>query len=149
MKRQMRRKTGVKIAFLAIVLVGLTMVSLVWAQPGESWPWRERPDIKAEDLPRIQRLLSNYFIGKTITSTLNAILLLYLIYVYYSIYRSTRSSFSLGLIIMSVALFLFAMSNNPLLHWSIGERQLFGAFNLLPDVFTTVAAAVLIYLSRQ
>jgi hypothetical protein len=145
----MRCRTRLAVVILAVTLVCAASVVPASAQLGDSPLGRPRPDVVPDDLPRIRRLLASYFVGRTITSAVNSILLLYLLLVYYGIYRDTKSSFSLGLVIMSAAMLLFTVSYNPLIHWVIGSRKLLGVFNFVSDIFTTVVAVVLIYLSRQ
>ena len=144
----MRSRDWIRTTFLAIMLIGLTLSFSVHAQLFDDRFPGSRPDIKPEDLPRIRELMGKYFLGKTVISSINAVLLLYLSLVYYKIYRATKSQFSLGLMIMSVAFFLFVVSSSPLMHWLIGGKLL-GVFNFVGDLFTTLAAGVLIYLSRQ
>lgn len=146
----MNRKTWFKAAFLAMMLVSVASIMRASAQ-AEEHPLFPRlpPDIDPEDLPRLRSLLATYVIGKTIIAAVNTVLLLYLLRSYYGLYRMSKSSFSLGLVMMSVALLLFTLSSAPLLHWVLGARKLMGTFNILPDVFTTIAAAILVYLSRQ
>ena len=145
----MRSRDWSTTALLVIMLIGLTLFFSVRAQPFYN-PFRSpRPDIEPEDLPKIRELMGRYFLGKTLISSLNAVLLLYLSLVYYRVYRETKSQFSLGLMIMSIAFFLFVVSSSPLINWMIGGRKLLGVFNYIGDLFTTIAAVVLIYLSRQ
>jgi len=89
-----------------------------------------------------------FYTAKTIISSINATLLVGLLVTYISIYRKTRSEFTIGLIIFSVVLLLYALASNPILHWTFG----FGAFGLgpfamLPDLFTCIALIVLLYLT--
>lgn len=69
--------------------------------------------------------------------------------IYYRIYRTTKSPFSLWLTIMSIAFFLFVMSSSPLIYLLIGRKKFLGVFEFFGDGFTTIATVVLIYLSRQ
>ena len=75
-------------------------------------------------------------------------LLIILLLVYVDIYRKTRSEFTVGLIIFSVILFLYALTSNPLVMWAFGFRPFgLGPFALLPELFTFAALIVLLYLS--
>jgi hypothetical protein len=95
-------------------------------------------------------LLPYLLLVKTALSSVNSILLLLILAIYVGIYRKTRSEFSLGLIIFSVALLLYAVTSNPLLHGVVGFRLTgLGPFTMLPDLFTCIASAILLYLSRQ
>jgi len=89
-----------------------------------------------------------FYTAKAVISSINATLLVWLLITYISIYRKTRSEFTIGLIIFSIVLLLYALASNPILHWTFG----FGAFGLgpfamLPDLFTCIALIVLLYLT--
>lgn len=143
----MRSRDWIRAAFLVIMLIGLTLSFSVHAELFNGSA--RKSGIKPEDIPRIKELMSRYFMGKTVISSLNAVLLLYLSLVYYRIYRATKSQFSLGLMIMSIAFFLFVVSSNPLIYLLIGRKKFLGVFEFFGDGFTTIAAFILIYLSRQ
>ena len=93
----------------------------------------------------------DFILIKTLLSTVNVILLVYLIHNYVSLYNEVKSQFSLGLIIMSLALFAFSVTDNPLFHLFFGLRGPggLGAFTIIPSIFTLIAVLVLIYLSRK
>ncbi len=95
-------------------------------------------------------LRAHLLLVKTILASVNAILLTILLVIYFGIYRATRSQFSLGLIIYSMALLLYSLTSNPLLHLAAGFRLFgLGPFTILPDLFTCIASAILLYLSHQ
>jgi hypothetical protein len=146
----MSRKNWFKALFMAMMLVSFTSIMRAGAQREEPPLFRRLlPDIDPEDLPHLRSMLATYVIGKMVIAAVNTVLLLYLLRSYYQLYQTSKSSFSLGLVMMSVALLMFTLSSAPLLHWMLGARKLMGAFNILPDIFTTIAAAILVYLSRQ
>lgn len=87
---------------------------------------------------------------KTILSTINATLLVFLLATYVDMYTKLKSEFTFGLILFSLILFLYALSSNPLLQWLFGYRAFgLGPFAMLPDMFTTLALAVLLYLTMK
>jgi hypothetical protein len=87
---------------------------------------------------------------KTILSSINATLLVFLLATYIDIYKKLQSEFTIGLIIFSLILLLYALSSNPLLQWLFGYRAFgLGPFAMLPDLFTTLALAVLLYLTMK
>jgi hypothetical protein len=101
-------------------------------------------------LEYIRNILETYILIKTIITTINLILLLFLLIIYVEIYNKTGSKFSLGLILFIFALILYAVTSNPLLHIFTGFHPLnLGLFTILPDLFTLIASAILLYLSRQ
>jgi len=67
-------------------------------------------------------------------------------------YRQTKASFTLGLVFLSGALLSYSLFTNPVLLTASGGSggiRIVRYFNFLPDLFTTVASTILIYLSRQ
>jgi hypothetical protein len=89
-----------------------------------------------------------YYTAKTMVSTVNLALLIFLLITYIGIYRKTRSEFTIGLIIFSLVLLLHALTANPLVHWSFGFRAFgLGPFAMLPDFFTCAALIILVYLA--
>jgi hypothetical protein len=89
-----------------------------------------------------------FYTAKTVVSTINATLLIFLLITYIDIYMTTKSEFTIGLIIFSMVLLLYALTTNPLVHRIFGFYAVgLGPFAMLPDVFTCVALAVLLYLT--
>ena len=87
---------------------------------------------------------------KTVLSSINATLLIFLLATYVDIYKKLQSEFTIWLIIFSLILLLYALSSNPLLQWLFGYRAFgLGPFAMLPDLFTTLALAVLLYLTMK
>ena len=91
-----------------------------------------------------------YYTAKTILSTINATLLISLLLTYVGMYKKLQSEFTVGLIIFSLILLLYALTSNPLLQtlfgfWGFG----LGPFAMLPDLFTTLALVVLLYLTME
>ena len=83
-------------------------------------------------------------------STINVTLLLYLLVTYINIYTKIKSDFSIGLIIFSTILLFYALASNPIIHWIFGFKASgLGPFAILPDVFTSAALAVLLYLTLR
>ncbi len=91
-----------------------------------------------------------YLMFKAIISSVNTVLLVYLIYNYVSLYNEVKSKFSLGLIGIALALFAYSISDNPLFLLLFGLKGAgMGFFTVIPSVFTLIAVLVLIYLSRE
>jgi len=89
-----------------------------------------------------------YYTAKTVISTVNVTLLISLLIMYIGIYRKTQSEFTIGLIVFSLILLFNALVSNPLMHWFFGFRAFgLGPFAMLPDLFTCIALAVLLYLT--
>jgi hypothetical protein len=87
---------------------------------------------------------------KTILSSINATLLVFLLVTYADMYRKLKSEFTIGLILFSLILLLYALTSNPLLQWVFGYQAFgLGPFAMLPDMFTTLALVVLLYLTMK
>ena len=94
--------------------------------------------------------IEQFYRVKTILSTINATLLISLLVTYVSMYKKLNSEFTIGLIVFSLILLLYALTSNPLLQWLFGFRAVgLGPFAMLPDLFATLALAVLFYLTMK
>ena len=145
MKHRMNKnvRTGLILGTLIVVaiLAALWAASTFWFP---RYPWEPRPR-PPENIPGD---IEFFYTAKTVVSTINVTLLIFLLLTYVSIYRKTQSEFTIGLIIFSMVLLLNALTSNPLVIWTFGFQPFgLGPFALLPDLFTFVALAVLLYLS--
>jgi hypothetical protein len=92
--------------------------------------------------------LEFFYTAKTVVSTINVTLSIFLLLTYVGIYRKTRSEFTIGLVIFSAVFLLNALASNPVVTWLFGFRAFgLGPFALMPELFTLGALAVLLYLS--
>jgi len=91
-----------------------------------------------------------YITMKSAVTLINIVISLILIIMYIKIYREIKSDFTLGLIVAMFAMLLYALTSNPFTQYLFTYRGFGqGPFILLPDVFATVALAVLLYLSLK
>jgi hypothetical protein len=132
---------------ILVTLVVVAILAALWATTTIWFPLRpfgpqERPP--KEILGDIEL----FYTIKTIVSTINVTLLIFLLLTYINIYRKTRSEFTVGLIIFSSVFLLNALASNPFVIWVFGFRPFgLGPFAMLPDLFTLGALGVLLYLS--
>jgi len=148
MKNDMNQKPRTLLLLLLVLtLVVVAILAALWATstfwfPRFPWEPRERPPYN------IPGDIEFFYITKTVVSTINATLLIFLWLIYIDIYRKTRSEFTIGLIIFSMVFLLNALASNPLVIWAFGFRPFgLGPFALLPDLFTFASLVVLLYLS--
>jgi len=89
-----------------------------------------------------------FYFAHAIISTLNVALLIVLLITFISIYRKTKSEFSLGLIIFGFAFLLKDLLSSPFTAsvFSFYASGL-GPFIVLPDLFEFAAIWVILYLS--
>jgi hypothetical protein len=140
---------GIKSLVILAVLVFAVVLFVFWTmdylRTGPPLPigpkYQKPPKISLEDLEL-------FFTVKTIISSINVVFLIFLIVTYVDIYRKTKSEFTIGLMIFSLVLLLYAFSSNPLIHKIFGFRIYgLGPFTMLPDLFTCVALIILLYLT--
>ncbi|MEM2321106.1 MAG: hypothetical protein QXS79_04405 [Candidatus Bathyarchaeia archaeon] len=107
------------------------------------WGFVPPPNVPIPDL-------EIFYTVRSVISTVNIVLVLFLLLIYLDIYRKTGAQFTLGLIIFSLVLLLYTLSSNPFIHMFFGFRAFgLGPFAILPDTFALVALIVLLYLSLK
>ncbi|MFB6129974.1 MAG: hypothetical protein ABEJ28_04030 [Salinigranum sp.] len=89
--------------------------------------------------------------AKVFLSTFNLIVLLALGWSYLSLYRELPNGFTASLLVVTAALFLYALSSNPVIPRLFGFRggPGLGPFTFLPDLFAAVAVVLLLYQSYR
>ena len=94
--------------------------------------------------------LEFFYRARTILTSLNATLLIILLFIYIDIFKNIRSEFTIGLILFSLVLLFYAITSNPLLQLLFGFRAIgLGPFAMIPDIFTSIALAILTYLTMK
>lgn len=147
MNNPMEKSERTWILFLILMVVAVLAVlwstSTFWFQ----LPFGERQFPSPFNIPGDLEL---FYTAKMVISSLNVVLLIFLLAIYISIYRKTRSEFTIGLIVFSIAFLMYALTSNPFMIMAFGFRPVgLGPFALLPDVFALGALAVLVYLSLK
>jgi hypothetical protein len=142
---------SMRIWLILISLIVVAILAALWALstfwfPFQRYPFEPRP----RPLENIPGDIEFFYTAKTVVSTVNVTLSIFLLLIYVNIYRKTQSEFTIGLIIFSAVFLLNALASNPLVIWVFGFRPFgLGPFALLPDLFTFGALAVLLYLSAK
>jgi len=91
-----------------------------------------------------------FYVAKTAVSSVNIALLAFILISNIYIFRKTRSKFTFGLLIFSVAFLLKDLTASPIIIWAFGYRLVgLGPFAFLPDLFEFVVLSVLLYLSLE
>jgi hypothetical protein len=145
MKHDMNK--GMRTWLILATLIVVTILAALWA----TFTFWLPPPLREHRWPPPHDIVGDiefFYTAKTVVSTINVTLLIFLLVTYIDIYRKTRSEFTIGLIIFSAVLLMNALASNPLVIWIFGFRAFgLGPFALLPDLFTFGALAVLLYLS--
>jgi hypothetical protein len=136
-----------KIWIILISLIVVAVLTALWAASTFFYipePWGHHAPPPYE----IPEDIEFFYTAKAVVSTINVTLSLFLLITYISIYRKTRSEFTIGLVIFSAVFLLNALASSPIVIWAFGFRAFgLGPFAFLPDLFTLGALVVLLYLS--
>jgi hypothetical protein len=147
MKNRMNKKVRnllILATLVAVALLALWVASVSWFP---HYPFEPRPPPPA-GYNRYD--LQLFYSAETVISAVNAALSVILLLMYASIYKKTRSEFTIGLMIFSAVFLLNALFSFPLLHQAFGFYPFgLGPFAMLPDLFTCIALAVLLYLTFE
>ena len=138
---------------ILILTLVLTQIACVSARDFPKYPPNFKPRFNTTDpesLKEFERTLEAYINARIIITSLNAILYGYLTYFYIKLYRENESNFSLGLTALSVVLLVYSVTSNPFLLQFAGRPGFawMAIFNFVPDLFSTVAALIMVYLSK-
>jgi tellurite resistance protein TehA-like permease len=142
------------ISVIVLVLASLTLpVIFKMSQTGAGNNPAQSPDMQPGQQPPQPRQPSESEESKqlkTAISFINIGLMIPLFVIYAGIYRRMRSSFTLGLLAVIFALGMYAVTSNPLIIGLLGGRTGdIGFFQIIPDICTTVALIILIWISLE
>jgi hypothetical protein len=136
-----------KIGLILTVVAAVAVLAALWAGTfgPRTPPWEPRP---FPPYDRIRWDLELFYMIKTVVSSVNVTLLVFLLVIYVGIYEKTRSEFTIGLIVFSLVLLLYALTSNPIIQFIFGFQAFgLGPFAMLPDLFSLIALTVLLYLT--
>ena len=143
-----------KAVFLLVLTVALaTQLVAAQAQPGPRYPPNFKPmfnETDPETLREFERRIEMFVTGRIVVSSINILLYGYITYFYIRLYMDNKSKFSLGLTALSIALLIYSVTSNPYIMQLTRRRDplWMGVFNFLPDIFATLAALIMVYLSK-
>jgi hypothetical protein len=144
MENQKNMKIWLVLVILAVIAVAI--LAAIWAATTVYAPrFSSRRLPPSEFIPGDIEL---FYIARTVVSTINIALLVFLIATYVSIYMKTRSEFTIGLLIFAIVFLMKDLTASPFVIGAFGFGLFgLGPFALLPDLFEFVALSVLLYLS--
>lgn len=148
MNHYMQKKTRtflIPATMIVIAVVIIAIITALWATSTIEPPFGRRPPPPEI---YIRGDIELFYTLETVVSVVNVTLSIILLLMYVNIYRKTQSEFTIGLIIFSAVLLLHAFVSIPMLHQVFGFYEFgLGPFAMLPDLFTCLALAVLLYLT--
>ncbi len=135
---------------IIVAVIAIAIVAAIWASYSFTFPVSDFGERRFPPSDYIFGDLELFYVAQTVLSTVNVALLIFLLTLYVDIYKKTRSQFTLGLIIFSMAFLFRTLTANPMFMWVFGFKAFgLGPFALLPDVFELLALSVLLYLSAK
>ena len=140
-----KKGRGSKLLVLAVLLTGI----LLGALSSLASPAPEEP--RFEHFPGFFSFTPEPLLQfHVFVTTMEIVLLVALLTIYVKVYVDTRANFSLGLVIVLLALLLQALFSYPLLLGMVGPVPV-GQGEFLPfaDVFMIIAYTVFLYLSLE
>ena len=131
---------------LVIAVLAILVVTILWA---------------VYDLPALDNLLLGsgirsgargenqfiYFTVKSVITTVNATILVFLLSTYLSIYRETKMKFSLGLVIFSLSWLMHVLIANPMILQRAGK--VIGLPIIFEQFFSLLALITLLYITYK
>jgi hypothetical protein len=147
MMNRMNKNVRNGLILTTLIVVVVAVWAALWAT-SVSWfpriPFEPRPPPSGYNRYDIQL----FYTVETVVSAVNVTLSIILLLMYVSIYRKTRSEFTIGLMLFSAVFLLHGFVSFPLLHQAFGFYPFgLGPFAMLPDLFTCLALGVLLYLT--
>ncbi len=135
---------------IIVAVIAIAIVAAIWASYSFTFPVSDFGERRFPPSDYIFGDLELFYVAQTVLSSVNVALLIFLLTLYVDIYKKTRSQFTLGLIIFSMAFLFRTLTANPMFMWVFGFKAFgLGPFALLPDVFELLALSVLLYLSAK
>jgi hypothetical protein len=146
MENHMNKNLKIWLVLVVLAVIAVAILAAIWAATTVY-----APRFSSRRLPPsgfIPGDIELFYIARTVVSTINIALLVFLIATYVSIYMKTRSEFTIGLLIFAVVFLIKDLTASPFVIGAFGFGLFgLGPFALLPDLFEFVALSVLLYLS--
>ncbi len=137
------------IAIIVLLLIIGTIVGLVISYASTEYVGQRVENLNRNLKQYLQALRDMYMLYTTIIC-INILLLLGLVGIYTDTFRKTKSSFIFGLLLFVSVLLVQAIISLPVLQASLGFlRYIPSLFEILPNLFETIALIILLYLSME
>lgn len=139
---------GVVIGFV-LSTIGLGFIEDKYGERLKDIAKNSKPWI-AEQIQQNWNRFSEMYTLITIIICMNLALLSGLFYSYLKSYKETHSTFLMGLVLFLGVLFVQSLLSLPIIQHSAGQTiSDLGIFNVLPNLFETLALIILFYLSSE
>ena len=139
---------GVVIGII-VSIVGLNIVENQIAYRMRNIAQNSKPWV-AQQIKQNWNRFSEMYAMVTIVICMNLALLFGLLYSYFKSFRQTYSTFLMGLVLFLGVLFVQSLISLPLIQHAVGQTITdLGLFNVLPNLFETLALIILFHLSSE
>ncbi|VVB68367.1 Uncharacterised protein [Candidatus Norongarragalina meridionalis] len=135
--------------FGILVLSFVLIVASAFVLPGASQFVRTHPgDFAGRFVPGDAMPADDYMDFRLVLSAANALIAIYLIFIYVKDYLKLRSAFTLGIIAVLFSFLLYALTSVPLVHILFG-RYGAGSFSFVPLLFSAIGLLIFAKLSNE
>ena len=93
--------------------------------------------------------MEEYFMLRLALAALNAILIIYLLYIYVKNYLRLKSGFTLGLVAFLFSFLMYALSSLPLMRMALGPYGIGGMFSFVPMLFSAIGLIIFAKLGNE
>jgi len=135
---------GLIVSFIGLKIIDKQIAERIRDITENSKPWI------AEQIQQNWKRFSEMYTMVTIIICMNLSLLIGLLYTYIKSFKQTNSTFIMGLVLFLGVLFVQSLLTLPIIQHSVGQTiSDIGLFNVLPNLFETLALIILFYLSSE
>ena len=134
---------------LIVSFIGLRVIDRQIAERLKDIAQNSKPWI-VEQIKQNWNRFSEMYTMVTVIICMNLTLLIGLLYTYFKSFKQTSSTFLMGLVLFLGVLFVQSLLSLPIIQHSVGQTiSDIGLFNVLPNLFETLALIILFYLSSE
>ncbi len=135
---------GLVVSFFGLRMIERQIAERIKDVAEGSKPW------VIDQIQQNWKRFSDMYTMVTIVICMNLSLLFGLLYSYFKSFRQTYSPFLMGLVLFLGVLFVQSLLSLPIIQLLVGQTiSDIGLFNVLPNLFETLALIILFYLSSE
>lgn len=132
---------------LVVALVAMALFTLLWALydlPALDYVINPEWGIGGKPTGELNFI---FFIVKSVITSLNAVILVFLLITYVGIYRETKMKFSLGLVVFTLSWLIHALIANPMIFKR--AAKVLGYPIITEQIFALIALITLLYITYK